>query len=90
MKYADEELLLDSSDTKESEGWRLTDVKNLSTAVSNAHLCEVSEKFLEGYVVLCPRLRLISYTISTLSSSFSPLNFTDLSNESYIRYEKDF
>ena len=43
MKYADEELLLDSSDdeytfnTEESEGYRLIDVKNLSTAVSNAH-----------------------------------------------------
>ena len=61
-KYADEELLLDSSDgeytfnTEESEGYRLMDVKNLSTAVSNAHVCEEGEKFFEVYVVLCSRL----------------------------------
>ena len=51
MKYADEELLLDSSDeeytfnTEESEGYRLINVKNLSTAVSKAHVCEKREKF---------------------------------------------
>ena len=51
MKYANEELLLDSSDdeytfnTEESEGYRLIDVKNVSTAVSNAHVCEKGEKF---------------------------------------------
>ena len=51
MKYADEELLLDSSDeeytfnTEESEGYRLINVKNLSTAVSKAHVCEKGEKF---------------------------------------------
>ena len=50
-KYADEELLLDSSDdeytfnTEESEGYRLMDVKNLSSAVSNAHVCEEGEKY---------------------------------------------
>ena len=39
MKYANEELLLDSSDveytfnTEESEGYRLINAKNLSTAV---------------------------------------------------------
>ena len=62
MKYADEELLLDSSDeeyafnTEESEGYRLINVKNLSTAVSKAHVCEKGEKFLEIYVFLCSRL----------------------------------
>ena len=45
------------------------DVKNLSTAVSNAHV--------EVYVVICCRLRLISRFIS-LSSSFSSLKYTDL------------
>ena len=51
IKYADEELLLDSCDeehtfnTEESEGYRLINVKNLSTAVSKAHVCEKSEKF---------------------------------------------
>lgn len=38
MKYADEELLSDSSDTKESEGYRLTDVKYLSTR-SQTRMC---------------------------------------------------
>ena len=62
MKYADEELLLDSSDdeytfnTEESEGYRLMDVKNLSTVVSNAHVCEKGEKFFEVYIVLCSQL----------------------------------
>ena len=62
MKYADEELLLDSSDdeytfnTEESEGYRLMDVKNLSTVVSNAHVCEKGVKFFEVYIVLCSRL----------------------------------
>ena len=51
MKYADEELLLDSSDeeytfnTEESKGFRLINEKNLSTAVSKAHVCEKGEKF---------------------------------------------
>ena len=54
MKYADEELLLDSSDeeytfnTEESEGYRLINVKNLSTAVSKAHVCEKGEKFFKS------------------------------------------
>ena len=62
IKYADEELLLDSSDdeytvkTKESEGCKLIDVKYLSRAVSNAHVCEKGEKFFEVCVVLCSRL----------------------------------
>ena len=53
IKYADEELLLDSSDdeytfnTKESEGCKLIDVKYLSRAVSNAHVCEKGENFFE-------------------------------------------
>lgn len=53
MKYADEELLLDSSgdeytfNNEESEGYRLIDVKNLSKAVSNAHVCGKGEKFFE-------------------------------------------
>ena len=53
---------LDSSDeeftfnTEESEGYRLINVKNLSTAVSKAHVCEKGEKFLEIYVFLCSRL----------------------------------
>ena len=44
-------LLLYSSDeeytfnTEESEGYRLINVKNLSTAVSKAHVCEKGEKF---------------------------------------------
>ena len=44
-------LLLYSSDeeytfnTEESEGYRLINVKNLSTAVSKAHVCEKREKF---------------------------------------------
>ena len=52
MKYADEELLSDSFDdeytfnTEESEGYRLIDVKNLSTTVSKAHMCEKGENFL--------------------------------------------
>ena len=51
IKYAEEEPLLDSSDdeytfnTEETEGYRLIAVKNLSTAVSNAHVCEKGEKF---------------------------------------------
>ena len=51
MKYADEELLLDRSDdeytfnTEESKGYRLIDVKNLSTAVSRAHVWERWEIF---------------------------------------------
>ena len=86
-KYADEELLLDSSDdeytfnTEESEGYRLMDVKNLSTAVSNAHVCEEGEKCFEVYVVLCSRLWHISHIIS-LTTSFSSLNFTELSIKS--------
>ena len=62
MKYADEELLLDSSDeeytfnTEESEGYRLINVKNLSTAVSKAHVCEKGENFFEISVFLCSRL----------------------------------
>ena len=50
MKYANEELLSDSSDdeytfnTKESEGCKLIDVKYLSRATSNAHVCEKGEK----------------------------------------------
>ena len=62
MKYADEELLLDSSDeeytfnTEENEGYRLINVKNLSTAVSKAHLCEKGENFFEISVFLCSRL----------------------------------
>ena len=62
MKYADEELLLISSNdeytfnTEKSEGYRLIDVRNLSTAISNAHVCEKGEKFFEVYVVLCSRL----------------------------------
>ena len=87
IKYADEELPLDSSDdeytfnTKENEGYKLMDVKNLSTAVPNVHLCEKGEKFFEVYVVFCSRLWLISHIIS-LSSSFSSLNYTDLSIKS--------
>ena len=52
LKYADEELLPDSFDdeytfnTEESEGYRLIDVKNLSTTVSKAHMCEKGENFL--------------------------------------------
>ena len=42
MKYADEELLLDSSD---DEGCKLIDVKYLSSVISNAHVCEKGEKF---------------------------------------------
>ena len=44
-------LLLYSSDeeytfnTEESKGYRLINVKNLSTAVSKAHVCEKGEKF---------------------------------------------
>ena len=44
-------LLLYSSDekytfnTEESEGYRLINVKNFSTAVSKAHVCEKGEKF---------------------------------------------
>ena len=55
-------LLLYSSDeeytfnTEESEGYRLINVKNLSTAVSKAHVCEKGEKFFEIYVFLCSRL----------------------------------
>ena len=51
IKYAEEEPLLDSSDdeyifnTEETKGYRLIAVKNLSTAVSNAHVCEKGEKF---------------------------------------------
>ena len=62
MKYADEELLLDSSDeeytfnTEENEGYRLINVKNLSTAVSKAHVCEKGENFFEISVFLCSRL----------------------------------
>ena len=62
IKYVDEELLLDSSDneftfnTEESEGYRFVDVKNLSKAISNAHVCEKGEKFFEVYVVLCSQL----------------------------------
>ena len=62
MKYADEELLLDSPDeeytfnTEESEGYRLINVKNLSTAVSKAHVCEKGENFFEISVFLCSRL----------------------------------
>ena len=71
---------LDSSDeeftfnTEESEGYRLINVKNLSTAVSKAHVCEKGENFFEISVFLCSRLRLISHIISTISSSFSLLN----------------
>ena len=32
--------------TEESEGYRLIDVKNLSTTVSKAHMCEKGENFL--------------------------------------------
>ena len=52
IKYADEELLSDSFDdeytfnTEESEEYRLIDVKNLSTTVSKAHMCEKGENFL--------------------------------------------
>ena len=73
-------LLLDSSDeectfnTEESEGFRLINEKNLSTAVSKAHVCEKGEKFFSISVFLCSRLWLISHIISTLSSSFSLLN----------------
>ena len=62
MKYADEELLLDSSDeeytfnTEENEGYRLINVKNLFTAVSKAHVCEKGENFFEISVFLCSRL----------------------------------
>ena len=54
MKYADEELLLDSYDeeytfnTEENEGYRLINVKNLFTAVSKAHVCEKGENFLKS------------------------------------------
>ena len=54
--------LLDSSDneftfnTEESEGYRFMDVKNLSKAISNAHVCEKGEKFFEVCVVLCSQL----------------------------------
>ena len=55
-------LLLYSSDeeytfnTEESEGYRLINVKNLSTAVSKAHVCEKGENFFEISVFLCSRL----------------------------------
>jgi hypothetical protein len=92
MKLTNEELLLDSSDeeitfhTEESEGYRLIDMKNLSTAVSNAHVCEEGEKFFEINIILCTRLYLISDIVSTLSSgdSFSLLNYIDLYIKSWI------
>ena len=46
MKYANKELLLDSSNdeislqTKKSKGYWLISVKHLSTVVSNVHVCE--------------------------------------------------
>jgi len=45
-----EDILLESSDdeacfkTMESEGYRLIDLKNLSSAVSNAHVCDEGVK----------------------------------------------
>lgn len=77
MKLTNEKLLLDSSDeeitfhTEESEGYRLIDMKNLSTAVSNAHVCEEGEKLFEVNIILCTRLYLISDIVSTLSSGDS-------------------
>ena len=77
MKYANEELLLDSSDdeytfnTEESEGYRLIDVKNLSTAVSNAHVCEKGEKFFEVYVVLFSIITYFPYHIPKFQFFFA-------------------
>ena len=70
MKHANEKLLLDSSDeeitlhNEESEGYRLISMKNLSTAVSNAHVCEEGETFFESIVVLCIHLTYFPYHIN--------------------------
>ena len=136
MKYADEELLLDSSDVEytfnteegkisaqlhttlyiqflnrgnndktihfywenrfilqqyravrklypeESEGYEFIDLKNLSRAVSNAHVWEKGEKFFCSlWHSLFSIMTYFPY-ISTFNSSFSPLNCTDLSIKS--------
>ena len=89
MKYANEPLA-DSSDTKESEGYRLTDVKNLSTAVSNGHVCEMGEEFFEVYGrSLSSIMTYFPYRIGPWFH-FSLLNFADLSIKSWIRHKKDF
>lgn len=70
MKHANEKLLLDSSDeeitlhNEESEGYRLINMKNLSTAVSNAHVCEEGETFFESIVVLRIHLTYFPYHIN--------------------------
>ena len=70
MKHANEKLLLDSSDeeitlhNEESEGYRLINMKNLSTAVSNAHVCEEGETFFESIVVLSIHLTYFPYHIN--------------------------
>ena len=100
MKFTKEELSFDSSDdeisfyTEETEGYRLSDMKNLSTAVSNVHVCEEGEKFSEINAILFNFLVTFFHILSAPSSKvkiFLPLfKYTDLSITSWLSCEEVF
>lgn len=85
IKYVDEELLLDSSDneftfnTEESEGYRFMDVKNLSKAISNAHVCEKGNlTFEEDKSARAGLMSVFLMSVSTLWYGYGVLNISTI------------